>query len=565
MSSSPCRCLLVSDFNVANLAGYLRSIPDSPAVETLEAPFGQVMPTLLDPGAEVWRQAYDAVVVWTQAEGVLDSFRRTLKYDPPATDELLGELDRYAEALLPLADRVACVLVPCWVAPPYQRGLGILDFREGGVSHTLAKLNARLVDRLDGRGNIFVLNTQQWIGATGIAAFSPKLWYMGKIPFGAEVFKQAALDVKAALRAVRGGARKLLVLDLDDTLWGGVVGEVGWQGLRLGGHDPLGEAFVDFQRALKALERRGTVLAIASKNEEAVALEALRQHPEMVLRPDDFVAWRINWGDKAANIAAIAEELNLGLEAVVFVDDNPAERARVREALPDVYVPEWPADKMLYPQALLSLRCFDTAALSGEDQRRTEMYASEARRHRSQQAIGSLDEWLNSIKLTVTIEEPNAANLPRVAQLLNKTNQMNLSTRRMTAHELEAWLQDGARRMWCFRVADKFGDSGLCGTISVERQGDCCRIVDLILSCRVFGRGIETQMVHTAVEYARASGAAQVAARLVPTAKNKPCLDFWHRSGFDVGPDGHQFTWSTAAAYPAPSHIRLQRAGGASA
>ena len=171
--------------------------------------------------------------------------------------------------------------------------------------------------------------------------------------------REAAADIRAAFVGLRGAAKKLLVLDLDDTLWGGIVGDAGWENLRLGGHDPQGESFADFQRAIKNLKRRGVVLALVSKNEESVALEAIRNHPEMVLKEDDFVGWRINWTDKARNIAELATELNLGLQSVVFIDDNPVERARVREALPEVFVPEWPEDKLLYASAFGQLRCFD--------------------------------------------------------------------------------------------------------------------------------------------------------------------------------------------------------------
>jgi len=186
---------------------------------------------------------------------------------------------------------------------------------------------------------------------------------MGKLAFGNEVFKEAVKHVKSSLRGIRGKARKIVILDLDDTLWGGIVGDLGWRDLNLGGHDPVGEAFVDFQKTLKSLLNRGIILGIVSKNEESVALDALQNHPEMVLRPDDFAGWKINWSDKAMNIVELVAELNLGLDAVVFIDDNPVERACVKETLPDVLVPEWPEDRMLYKKALLDLDCFNS--LSG--------------------------------------------------------------------------------------------------------------------------------------------------------------------------------------------------------
>ena len=356
---------------------------------------------------------------------------------------------------------------------------------------------------------------------------------MSKSPFGNALLKEAVADIKAAVSGIAGRARKLIVLDLDDTLWGGIVGEVGWEHLQLGGHDAIGEAFVDFQRALRYLQRRGILLGIVSKNEEAVALEAIAKHPDMVLRLEDFAGWRINWRDKAENVVDLVAELNLGLQSVVFIDDNPAERGRVREALPEVLVPDWPADRMLYASALLSLRCFDAPAISREDRQRTAMYAAERERRTLQSTLGSAADWLRSLEVRVQVEPLHEANLTRTAQLLNKTNQMNLSTRRLTESELLAWANQPGRVLWTFRVSDRFGDSGLVGIVSLETEGERARIVDFVLSCRVFGRAIEETMVHVAVDHARALGAHEVRAEYLPTAKNKPCLEFWQqRSGF---------------------------------
>src|SRR6185436_3816247 len=208
-------------------------------------------------------------------------------------------------------------------------GLGILNLKPGiGPAYALMRMNARLAEAVDNAPAIHLLDAGRWVAQAGRSATSPKLWHLGKIAFGPDVFRQAAADIKAGLRGIGGQARKLVVLDLDDTLWGGIVGDLGWEGLNLGGHSPVGESFVAFQRALKRLINRGIVLALVSKNTEAIALEAIDRHPEMVLRRDDFVAWRINWEDKAQNIASLVSELNLGLESVVFIDDNPAERAR---------------------------------------------------------------------------------------------------------------------------------------------------------------------------------------------------------------------------------------------
>ncbi len=338
---------------------------------------------------------------------------------------------------------------------------------------------------------------------------------------------------------------------------GGIVGEVGWENLRLGGHDPVGEAYLDFQSALKTLRARGILLAIVSKNEQPVALQAIDENPEMLLRTRDFVGWRINWEDKAANIVELMAELNLGMQSALFIDDQPAERARIRGALPEVLVPEWPVDPMLYKQSLLSLNCFDTVVMSDEDLSRTDMYQAEGERKASRVSVQSIDDWLRCIDLEVTVEDLCDHNLQRTVQLLNKTNQMNLSTRRMTEDELLEWRDSGNRRVWCFRVRDKFGDSGLTGIVSLEWEDRSAQIVDFVLSCRVFGRRIEHLMAHVAIDFAAAQGVENVEAVYAPTAKNKPCLEFWMDSGFRCEQNAHRFRWSTRQPYPAPDMIRV--------
>lgn len=425
-------------------------------------------------------------------------------------------------------------------------------------------MNLTLAEELERCSSVYLLDGQRWMEAAGKNAFSSKLWYLTKTPFHAEVFRRAASDVKAAICAVVEGPKKLVVVDLDDTLWGGVVGDLGWQNLKLGGHDYLGEAYVDFQSALKSLRNQGVLLAIASKNEESVALEALAKHPEMVLRPEDFAAYRINWNDKAANIAELAAELNLGLQSVVFVDDNPVERARVREALPEVYVPEWPEDKTLFASRLLELDCFDSAYITPEDALRNQAYAIEKQRAFSRKTVSSAEEWLLSLETEVTVEEFGEGNRVRVVQLLNKTNQMNLTTRRVSEQELQVWLKQSDRKLWAFRVKDKFGDSGLTGVLSLEVDADRGLITDFVLSCRVMGRHVESAMVAFAAQYCVGRDIRELRANYLPTPKNKPCLKFWSSSGFLCEPAENRFTWRLTEPYAFPEGIKIHRPQGGS-
>ena len=557
MSKTEYSGLLISDFTIDNLAGYLNNDGGEPKVESAAAPYGQWAQVLMDKNLKWRKRDPDFVVVWTRPDEAIRSFSRLLDNKSVSIKDIFSEVDKYSSMILDIRAKAKTIFVPTWTMPAYRGGLGMIDMKPViGISNTLMKMNVRLAESLNEAANIYVLDAGKWNTLAGHGAFNPKLWYMGKIAYGNEVFIEAAKDIKSALRGISGSSRKLIILDLDDTLWSGIAGDIGWENIRLGGQDPVGEAYADFQRALKSLANRGILLGVVSKNEETLALEVIKKHPEMILGLNDFAGWRINWNDKAQNIVDLVSELNLGLQSAVFIDDNPAERSRVREALPEVLVPEWPADVMMYTAALADLRCFDSPCINREDIRRTKMYVSERRRKDLKKKVGSIDDWLKGLKIRIKIEELNKANLPRAAQLLNKTNQMNLAARRLTESELESWVKSGDRKLWTFRVSDRFGDSGLAGIASLEMKKGSGEITDFVLSCRVMGRNIEEAMLSLVIEYARSAGLSEVCAEYIPSSKNKPCLEFFSKSGF-IRDGGYKFTWKTKRGYKVPGHIAI--------
>ena len=537
---------LISDFNVRGLARALYC-HGGEAISVEMAPFGQVFPALLDKGK--WENSVR--VIWTSPEAVVPEFRAALEMMQPDERRCLAEVDEYAAAIAKNSRDFKATLVASWTVPAFYRGYGMLDFRACGLRRLLLKMSLRLAEQLETACSTYMLDSSTWIQAAGRNAWNPKLWYLNKTPFVSEVFSEAAQDIAHAMTVISGGARKLVVVDLDGTLWNGVIGDLGWENIVLGQHHHHGEAFLDFQRVLKSLTRRGILLGIASKNDEQVVVEAFTKHPDMVLRLDDFAGWRINWNDKAGNIVDLASALNVGLQSVVFIDDNPVERARVRQALPDVFVPDWPEDKTRFASELLRLKCFDMPQITDEDRSRTRLYAEQRARRSKVPSFTSVDEWLHSLETVVTIEPLNHTNGPRSVQLLNKTNQMNLRTRRMTENELFQWLKDDRRRFWTVRVKDRIGDSGLVGLVSLEIQGTRAHIVDFVLSCRVMGRKIEHAMVAAVAQHCREQGLLSLHAHFHPTDRNKPCFEFWKGSGFNFGPDS-TFTWCLSQVYPFP-------------
>jgi FkbH-like protein len=558
MSQPPLRCVLLSDFNISNFGALLQNDPDDPLIELVETPYGSVMQALADPVRFLPEKKPDVAVVWTRLEAVSPAFGRLLDGENCTADIVLEEVDSFVSLLLGLRGKARFVLVPTWTLPPDRKGFSLIGLNDAaGWDRVLAIANLRLAESVAGQSGFCLLNAQNWIATVGKTAYSSKLWYFSKTPFSNALLKEAVSESKSALAALLGRSRKILVLDLDDTLWGGIVGDDGWQNLSLGGHDAIGEAFVDFQKELKALSRRGVLLAIVSKNDEATALEAIDKHPEMLLRREDFVAWRINWDDKAANLAQLMCDVNLGLDSAVFIDDNPSERARIRETLPEVLVPDWPEDKTQYVTALRTLNCFNPLSISGEDRSRTSSYLAERERQRSVREVDSLDDWLQTLGLVVEVEQLSLINLPRAVQLLNKTNQLNLQTRRMSEEEFATWSREPGCKAWTFRVSDRFGDYGLTGLASLEVAGDNASVTDFLLSCRVFGKKVEDAIFATLISEARAMGATSLVATYRPTAKNKPCLEFLERSGFCRSADRTMFSWNTDDEFEPPSHIRL--------
>jgi len=546
--------LVVSDFNAELVSRYLSADQSHPKCNATSAPYGQVFQVLSEASpAEAGRVA----LIWTRPEGVIPEYAKLLAGKQTSAARLDEEVDAFAAMIKRFAQGCRHVLVANWLPTYHDRGTGLLSWSREGAAHHLARMNLRLSDALADTSDVFMLDAQCWIDASDGARDS-KSWFVTKSPFTEKVLKTAARDVKSALRTASGLNRKLVVVDLDDTMWGGIVGDDGWENLRLGGHDHIGEAYVEFQRALMTLVRRGIAVAVVSKNDEAVALEAIASHPEMVIRTGDLAGWRINWKDKAENIAELVKELNLGLQSTVFIDDNPTERGRVREALPEVLVPEWPSDPSRFADALRQLDCFDRAAITSEDRERTQMYVQERTRRGSLDVASSPEEWLASLGVKVRIDRLAASNIKRVVQLLNKTNQLNLRTRRCTEKELTQWLEGGKNRdLVAVTVADRFGDVGLTGIVSWEQIGTTLEIVDYVLSCRAMGRQVEQLMVHLAVEAASRVKCDSVIAQLIPTTKNRPCLEFWQNSGFS---DNGQnvFQWKTDRLYPKPAFIALE-------
>jgi FkbH-like protein len=360
----------------------------------------------------------------------------------------------------------------------------------------------------------------------------PKMWYLARAPWSARALRVIARAQATFIRAVTTPARKCLVVDLDNTLWGGVVGELGVGGIQLG-HTYPGNLYRDFQHALLGLHRRGVLLAINSKNNPADVEDVFQTHPDMVLKREHFASVQTNWRPKPDNMLTIADELGIGLDSLVFVDDDAAECALMREVLPQVLTLDPTREPLVRMDALFNSGAFEKVRITDEDRRRGELYRSQMQREHARNAAHSLDRFLQSLEMEVTIRPVDDFSLPRVLDLIQKTNQFNLTTRRYSAGQLASMLAKSNHAAFSLRVCDRFGDNGIVGAaLVVQEDGDRAYLDSFLLSCRIIGRTIETAFLAFLLDWARERGISTLEGHFIATSKNAPAADFYARHGF---------------------------------
>ncbi len=422
-----------------------------------------------------------------------------------------------------------------WGPGPWGYHLGA---RQGGPAQLVRELNAKLRASLP--ADAYFVDLEQIAGMAGRARFyDPRNYHWTRQPFSDAGVVLLGRHLWAGIRAVTSGPKKVLVLDLDNTLWGGIVGEVGALNVQLG-DSPDGAAYRAFQEYLRQLARRGVVLAVCSKNNPADAREPFEQHPDMVLRFADFAAFEASWDPKPTAIRRIAQTLRLGLDSFVFFDDSPAEREQVRQALPEVEVVEVPSDPAEYVRALEEGLWFETNLLTLDDQQRGTQYQAEQQRRAAQADAAGLPEFLTSLDMRATVRPIDEPDMQRVVQLLGKTNQFNLTTRRHTAEDVRRLLaQDGALGL-TVRLTDRFGDYGLIALVLAlpEDRAPCeaLRIDTWLMSCRAIGRTVEEYVCNALVAQARRRGYRRLFGEYIPTAKNGLVADLYPRLGFVPAP-----------------------------
>lgn len=522
--------------------------------------YGQYNQDILDQSSKLYEFSPDITFMIIDTRSVLSTLFYT-PYTIPANDRRTYIDKRVADfvnLVKTFKNRTGSKLVLTNCSIPTYSPYGICEVRtEYGLKEMVYDFNARLSDSFRSDPQVFLFDFNSFVAKYGeINVLDYRQFLVGDIKVSLSYIPHLAEELMGYVKANLGVNRKCIVLDLDNTLWGGIIGEEGFDRIDLS-LKPPGMAFMEFQRVLLALYQRGVILAINSRNNEDEALRAIRDHPFMVLREEHFATMKINWSDKISNMKEIAQELNIGLDSIVYFDDDPINRELMSKAIPQVKTIDLPDDPSLYASTLMQINDFNTLVMTNEDRNRGEMYRGEHKRTELKRSSSNLEDFLKQLEIRVTMKKANNFTIPRIAQLTLKTNQFNLTTRRYQEEDVETLAQDHTKLIGCAQTQDKFGDNGITGVYIVNKNHvDKEWFIDtFLLSCRVMGRGIEDAMMGYILSKAKEEGIIKVKAEFIPTKKNKPCEQLLPNFGFKK--EGEQWVYTYNVPIKQTNHVEL--------
>jgi len=513
----------VSSYTVDPLADYVQvfSAQNDLAVNSYIAPYGQFNQELLNPQSELYHTSPKLAFLLIEIESLLTGDAVDEQTQLSLLSHLGGLVDAFlnnSTGVLVINTFPACPSWPLQVLPDQRRVL-------------IGKLNTGIIERYQNHPRIQILDLDALVAYAGCQnAMSPQMMSMARIPFSEMFLSLLARRIISHIVATLGLARKCLVLDCDNTLWGGIIGEDGIDGIQIGRDSP-GREYLEFQKTILELYEQGTILAINSKNNKEDVIQVLNEHPQMLLREKHFASILVNWEPKPQNMHQIAEQIGIGLDTIVFIDDNPAERQMMRQSLPQVDTLEMPADPSLFARTLRETGCFTRAYLTEEDKNRGQIYAAQRQRDQFRQSCATLEDFLKSLEMVVSIHSAGKDDIKRIAQLTQRTNQFNLTTRRYTEADIAAMSQNPNWRIYVLGLKDKFGDNGMVGLALVEVRTRQWRVDTFLMSCRIIGRQVEDALVDQICMDAAKAGCISILAEYIPSAKNNLVADFWNKSG----------------------------------
>jgi FkbH-like protein len=539
LSLLPYRLVILRSFTVEPAIPLLRAAAFVNGIDlTVQlGDFNAYAQAILDRESSLYKFAPDGVILAVRtADLAPDLWQEYADLDADAVGAAVKRVSNsFQQWIRAFRERSQAALIVHNLEEPARPSAGLLDAQlESGQSAAIQQINQELRRVAGEHRGVYVLDYDGLVARHGRLRWKDeRKWLIARMPIAAEQLIQLSREWMRFLVPLTGKIAKALVVDLDNTLWGGVIGEDGMQGIKLSAEYP-GAAFQALQRVMLDLARRGILLAVSSKNNLEDAMEALQSHPGMLLRPKNFAAMRINWNDKSQNLREIAAELNIGIDSLVFMDDNPVEREQVRAALPEVTVIEMPDDPVEYAAALRECMAFERLTLSAEDQQRTSFYVAERERSQAEQTFQTKEDFYRYLEQEAEIATVMPATLARISQLTQKTNQFNLTTRRYSEPQIADMAAKPEWQVLSIRVRDRFGDHGLVGVAITRDEKDVCEIDTLLLSCRVIGRTVETALLSYLAQAAGARGRSRLAGKFLPTKKNAPAREFYAQHGFQL-------------------------------
>ncbi len=524
---------------------------------------------ILDSESPLYRFAPDAVILAVQTGDIAPDLWQEYAHLPQERAKSAVQLasDGLRQYMREFRRRSQASLIVHNFEQPTRPASGVLDSqREPSQAESIREINRDLVVNASQMHGVYVLDYDALVARHGRFRWrDERKWLMARLPVAADHMIHLAREWLRFLVPLSGRSAKALVVDLDNTLWGGVIGEDGMTGIKVSGEYP-GAAYQTLQCALLDLTCKGILLAICSKNNSDDALEVLEKHPGMLLHPKHFAAMRISWNDKSQGLREIATELNIGIDSLAFLDDNPFEREQVRGTLPEVIVIDLPPDPMQYAAVVRDHPAFERLTLSAEDQQRTTFYAEQRERAQAEQKFQSKEDFYRFLEQEAEIAAVSPVTLARISQLTQKTNQFNVTTRRYAEEQISKMAGDPACQVLSIRLRDRFGDHGLVGVSITRDESETCEIDTFLLSCRVIGRTVESALLVHLAEQAVARGRKRLIGWFLPTKKNAPACDFYKQHGFEIArQNGEGALWSldlTKQRIASPEWVKVTRVNG---
>lgn len=521
--------------------------------------YNQFLQQIFNPQSELYSQKPDVIFLSVDVNYYLQN-QIHLKSNPPVSESSLNQIEQIFNSIEFVSKSLSSSTI--FVDNFYldsNLDLGTLEYNQFELDKFIESLNNRLFEISSSNKNIRVINLKRMINKHGQKnLFDFRLFYLAKSKWNKKGLEELSNLYLSHIKAYLGIRKKCIAVDLDNTLWGGIIGQDGIENILLS-NDGAGKSFYDFQNALLNYYHQGIILTICSKNSENVVKEVFEKHPYMVLKPEHFAVMKINWNNKVENLIETAKELNIGIDSIVFLDDSKFERELVKKQLPEVEVPELPDDPTQYVSFLKELDYFNFHKLTDDDFKRNETYKLNFERKKAETSFTDIKDYLRSLEMKIEIKEIDDFTFPRIVQLIQKTNQFNTTTKRYTDAEITKMRNSDEWEIYSFTVKDKFGDNGIVGVFILKYILDksLVEIDSFIMSCRVIGREIENAILHFIIKKAQASRIKTIYADIIPTAKNEPCRNVYKDFGFEEFENGKWKLEIDDRNFPLPDYFEL--------